>query len=294
MIVSNTQSGRHAAYGAPAHPCTQCIPELRSLVYAFLFFGALLLSLISGPSLLASEPVTDRWLLSASGGYAVQAKGSVVESGSVGLMALQAGINSGALYSPGITEIQAISPLNYSLPTFSLESRSFAVSLSRMVGAWEPGLSLGALDIVGRASVPAAFLDLQYFKISIPGVRYLPVTEGGNRFLFATDLFTEGFLIRHINAGEGWDLFAGGALGGGRGWLADSGPYLTEAHASLLAGAGYRFAGGSVLSLRAVETTYSVRTGPSSFVDRRDVLVNPRRGNLHVGRVDLSYGVPVF
>lgn len=293
MIISEKENGR--LFGlfrrAPVTPCTRRIPGISSPVYAILF-SALCFFSVAPPqaSLRAESP----YRLSFTGGYAWRAAGSIVEDSGAGLDLIEGGINTGILYSPGYSEItQTVGPV-YSIPDFSLSSRSFQIGLSRFFGSMEYGVALGYIDIVGSAKVPMTALNVGYFDPSLQGL-YLPVTSRSSTSVFATDLSIEGFALYHLNPDDGFDLFGGAGLGAGRGWLAGfgSGPYLTEAHASLHIGLGYR-AGGILYYVRGTETWFAIKSAPTSFVDRREVLVNPRSGNIRIGRAEVGISIPVF
>ncbi|WP_157135129.1 hypothetical protein [Leptonema illini] len=155
----------------------------------------------------------------------------------------------------------------------------------------EGGINSGILYSPGYSEITQT---VGYFDPSLQGL-YLPVTSRSSTSVFATDLSIEGFALYHLNPDDGFDLFGGAGLGAGRGWLAGfgSGPYLTEAHASLHIGLGYR-TGGILYYVRGTETWFAIKSAPTSFLDRREVLVNPRSGNIRIGRAEVGISIPVF
>lgn len=292
MIIHEKKNGLFTAQAVekPVTPCTRSIPGISSPVYAALFAAVSFLILALQASLCAESP----YRLSLTGGYAWSAAGSIVDESTAGLDLIEGGINTGILYSPGYSELTRTYGPVYSIPDFDLFSRSIQIGLSRFFGSMEYGMSFGYIDIAGSARIPATALNVGYFDPAQQGL-YLPVTSQSSTTIFATDLTIEGFASYHLNPDEGFDLFGGGGLGFGRGWLAGfgSGPYLTEAHAGLHLGFGYR-AGSIFYYVRGTESYFVVKTAPTSFLDRREVLVNPRRGNLRVSRAEAGISVPVF
>lgn len=293
MIISKKKGGRLFGFfrQAPVTPCTRRIPGISSPVYAILLSALCFFCVaLKEASLRAESP----YRLSFTVGYAWRAAGSIVEDSGAGLDLIESGINNGFLYSPGYSEItQTLGPV-YSIPDFSLSSRSGQIGLSRFSGSMEYGATFGYIDIVGSAKVPMTVLNAGYFDPSQRGL-YLPVTSQSNARVFATDLSIEGFALYHLNPDDGFDLFGGAGLGAGRGWLAGfgSGPYLTEAHASLHIGLGHR-SGGILYYVRSTESWFTIKSAPTSFIDRREVLVNPRSGNIRIGRAETGISIPVF
>lgn len=260
-------------------------------MYAVLFSLLLLLTALTPTERLhASSP----YRLTFTAGYAWRAAGSVIEESGAGLDLIETGINTGILYSPGYSElVETVGPV-YSIPHFDLEARSFQVGISRFAGMLEYGLAIGYVDIVGSANIPMTALNVGFFDPAAQGI-YFPVTSQSSRTIFATDLSLEGLILLHSNVEDGFDLFGGAGLGVGRGWLAGfgSGPYLTEVHGSLYLGAGYRI-NGVLYYVRGTETWFAIKSAPTSFLDRREVLVNPRRGNIRIGRAEAGLSVPVL
>lgn len=290
MIISKKKSG---CVTAPANPCTKRIPGNSSPVYAALFIFSWLL--FGSPVFAQAEK---SYYLNIEPGYGWHAGGAIIEKSSSGLKLVEAGVNTGILYSPGYSElVNTIGPI-YQIPPIKLEVRSFKLGLSRYFGSFEYGLKVGYYDIVGFIDVPDSAINFNYFDktgSSQLANQYYPVTSSGGQRTFATDLFLEFTGAYHTNVNDGFDLFPGFGIGGGRGWLGGfgSGPYLNEAHGLVSLGIGYRRS--NVLTyLKFEEIIYLIKTAPTSFIDRRKVLVNPRKGDLQIGQLQLGISIPVL
>ncbi|GIX41032.1 MAG: hypothetical protein KatS3mg129_0765 [Leptospiraceae bacterium] len=151
---------------------------------------------------------------------------------------------------------------------------------------YEFGISINYFQLLFNLSLPFTYLNGN--KVINNSNLYLPVTKEmkGNNIL-ASVLQIEIFYHYYLYQIDNWILFIGPGAGIGKGNLAYSGPYINELHAILNLGFLYRL-GNYEIFFNLKNTAYTAKTGPSNFIDRRKVLVNPRRGEIIISSIQMG------
>jgi len=219
-------------------------------------------------------------------GYGLYGAGNIINSSGQGLDLIEAGINNGILYSPIWTPlIEKIGPI-YRNPDFSLTSYSmdFQYGLKNPTSEW--GIGINFFQLGFNLSLPFTYLNSN--KIIPESNLYLPVTKALNGYSILTKVFQlELFYHYYFYQKELWTFFVGSGLGFGYGNLAYSGPYVQELHALLNLGLFYRLKNYE-LFFNIKNMGVTAKTGPSNFIDRRKVLVNPRRGEIIITSLQIG------
>lgn len=235
--------------------------------------------------------------LSIQWGAGLTASGGVIDSAGGGLDLLENLINARLLYSPEITPfVEQIGPI-YQIPEFDLFSNEVAINYERNPEArfgW--GASVKYFDITGKVDLPSSYIlsPRLPFEFPLEPPLFYQVTKRSEQRLTLAAVFqADANFYWRFRPGEAWNPYAKLSAGVGRGWLGDfgRGPYIEEAHAGLALGLRWRYAEGLFLYAEGSYQYYVARTGPSSFLDRTEVLVNPRRGDVIISRASIGAGV---
>ncbi|MDW7976361.1 MAG: hypothetical protein RMI35_07375 [Leptospiraceae bacterium] len=223
-------------------------------------------------------------------GYGLYGTGNIINGAGEGLRLIERGINSGFLFSPIWTPlIQQIGPI-YQNQDFDLTQFSFELQWGKTHNRNEYGLSVGYFDLGFDLILPQTYLNVSRIYPESPF--YLPVTKDlKDRTLLASVVQFDIFYHYTFFRVESFDFFFGGGVGLGFGKLSYSGPYVQEAHGILSLGTRYEVFRNHQLILMIKNLASTVKTGTSNLIDRRKVLVNPRRGEIIVSaaQVGLSF-----
>ncbi|MBL8018149.1 MAG: hypothetical protein JNM27_00670 [Leptospirales bacterium] len=224
-------------------------------------------------------------------GVALSASGSIIASSEDGITLLERLINSNALYAPRVSPIvRQIGPY-YRIPPFQLSSRQFGASYERLFERFSFGGAFRYTDVSAGLKIPESFVPGPLVNVPVPVItRVTPEIQ--SRKLLACSFQLEGVMSYHFNRDGEWDPFLRTSAGVGRGWVAGIGygPYLNEVHATVGAGMRWNLNETTSLSAELNTTGYWIVTGPSSFIDRTDVLINPGKGSIYIVRVLLGAG----
>lgn len=224
-------------------------------------------------------------------GTALSASGSIIASSEDGITLLERLINSNTLYAPRVSPIvRQIGPY-YRIPPFQLSSKQFGVSYERLFDRFSFGGAFRYTDVSALLQIPESFVPGPLVNVPVPVVSRV-TAEIQSRKLLACSFQLEGVMSYHLNRDGEWDPYLRTSAGGGRGWVAGIGygPYLNEVHATVGGGLRWNFNETTSLSAELNTTGYWIVTGPSSFIDRTDVLINPGKGSIYIVRVLLGAG----
>ncbi|MCE9598275.1 MAG: hypothetical protein K8S54_09940 [Spirochaetia bacterium] len=225
-------------------------------------------------------------------GPAVSASGSIVASSEDGITLLERLINSGTLYAPRVTPlIQAVGP-GYKIPPFHLGSNQIGVSYERYSGGrFSFGGAIRYTDVTAGLTIPESFIPGSLVNFQAPVISRV-TAEIHSRKVLASAFQVEGVMSYHFNGDAEWDPYLRASGGVGRGWLAHVGygPHLEELHGTIGAGMRWNFNETSSISAEINTSGFWVMTGPSSFIDRTDVLINPGKGSIYIVRLLLGAG----
>jgi len=231
------------------------------------------------------------YILFAQAGPAFTASGTIIDSSSGGLKLLEFLVNTGVLYAPRITPALRHTGPIYKIPDLELRSRQGAVGYEYRPGQFGYGASLRYTSIESRFQIPETFINgpqlIGYPLIS----RVTPEIHG--RVVLAAVYQLEGFASWHFAPDRLFDPFVRASAGVGKGWLGGSlgGPYIHSVYGSAAAGVWLNLTSVTSLTAEAELTAYWADTGTSSFIDRTDVLVNPGKGSIYIGRANFGAAV---
>lgn len=223
-------------------------------------------------------------------GPAISASGSIIASSEDGITLLERLINSNTLYAPRVSPIvRQIGPY-YRIPAFHLASNQFGASYERMFNRFSFGGAVRYTDVTAGLVIPESFVPGSLVNFQAPVISRV-TAEINSRKLLAAAFQLEGLSTYHFNRDAEWDPYLRAAAGVGRGWLAHGGgPYLNEVHGMVGAGMRWNFNETTSLSAEINTVGYWIVTGPSSFIDRTDVLINPGKGSIYILRLLLGAG----
>lgn len=239
--------------------------------------------------------------LSIQGGRAITGGGTVIEA-SDDLKFLENLINARLLYNPVITPvIEQVGPV-YKIPRVKIRSNQYTIEYRRQTSDdWSFGVGIKYLDIQGSFGVPDTFINLQALppEYNIPQAPYLSqvTRETSGRKLLATAVEVDAnlyYTIATFASGSdrpSTELYGKLNVGIGRGWLGPgSGPRLEEVHGGLGLGLRYFVSPSIFLFPEFTFQYYAIRTAYSDPLNRTKILVNPRKGDLHLGRWNFGAG----
>lgn len=230
-------------------------------------------------------------ILFAQAGAALTASGTIIDSSSGGLRLLEFLVNSGLLYAPRITPALRYTGPIYKIPDLELRSRQGAIGYEYRPGQFGYGGSLRYTSIEGRFQIPETFIN----GPQLTGYPLMPrvTAEIHGRQVLAAVYQLEGFVSWHFAPDKLFDPFVRASAGGAKGWLGGSlgGPYVHAVYGSAACGLWLNINQVTSLTTEAEITAYWADTGSSSFIDRTDVLVNPGKGSIYIGRA--SFGAAV-
>lgn len=224
-------------------------------------------------------------------GYGFYGSGNIINSSGEGLELIEKGINSGYLYSPIWTPIILQFGPIYKNPDFDLDSYSFDLQFLKKLNKSEYGISINYFEMGFTIDLPETYLN--FSKIFENANYYLPVTkEIKKRTLLVSvvqlDFLYNYYFWEYLN----WNFYFGSGIGIGFGKLAYSGPYVQEIHFLINLGAKVDLDNYSII-MNIKNTGHTAKTGPSNFIDRRKVLVNPRRGEIIVNTFQIGVSFPL-
>lgn len=234
-----------------------------------------------------SDPYYIKFLI----GYGLYGTGNIINSSGQGLELIERGINNGFLYSPVWSPIvDSYGPI-YQNQAFHISSYSTDVQFYKNLNNKEYGFSINFFDLGFTSYIPLTFLNTR--KLIPESNLYYPVTkEITKRNVLASVIQFDVFFNYDIVKFDILNLFIGGGIGIGYGRLAYSGPYVQEAH--MIGNFGLKINLEKYLFIANLKFTgHTVKTGSSSFIDRRKVLVNPRRGEIIIATFQLGLGFPL-
>jgi len=164
---------------------------------------------------------------------------------------------------------------------------------------WSYGFAVKYFDITGVFDIPETFLFSPELPASVrPEGLPAPVLQRvtrriQGRITFATVAQLDANLYYHFAPGKTIDPYIKANLGVGRGWLGrwGEGPFVEEAHVGIAPGLRWNQGRAWFVYAESSFQYYVARTGASSFLDRTEVLVNPRRGNVYVLRGSAGFGL---
>lgn len=232
-----------------------------------------------------------RNLIEVQLGPALSASGSIITATEGGIELLEQLINSNTLYAPRVSPIvQQIGPY-YRVPPFSLGSNQIGASYERLFERFSFGGAFRFTDVSAGLKVPESFIPGALVGVPAPVISRV-TAETNSRKLLASAFQLEGLATYHFNRDGQWDPFLRASVGVGRGWLAHLGygPYLNEVHGAIGAGIRWNFNESSSLVAEVNTVGHWIVTGPSSFIDRTDVLINPGKGSIYIVRLLLGAG----
>ncbi len=220
-------------------------------------------------------------------GYGLYGAGNIINSSGQGLDLIEAGVNNLFLYSPIITHfVEQFGPI-YKIPDFTLNSYSLDVQFGMDNKNYEYGMSLNYFELGFNLKLPQLYINVN--KFFSDANYYLPFTKelkGYNILASAFQLdFFYNFNIIHINK---LDFYIGAGIGVGTGKRSYSGPYINELHALIHFGLEFQIFETYSFFLNIKNTGYTAKTDPSSFLDRRKVFVNPRRGEIFITTIQMG------
>lgn len=224
-------------------------------------------------------------------GYGLHGSGNIINSSGEGLQLIENGINSGYLYSPIWSPLIEVYGPVYKNQDFDLSSYSIDLQILKKLQKFEYGLSVNYFELNFTTYLPETYLNLS--KI-IPNTKeYLPVTKELNSKTSLTSVIQFDFFYNYyIWQYQKLIFFVGAGIGFGYGKLAYSGPYVQEVHAIANLGGQYNLTVYTfVLNIKL--TGHTAKSGPSNFIDRRKVLVNPRRGEILIATLQLGLSFPL-
>ena len=243
------------------------------------------------PALPEPQSSSPTHYVSIHAGPAVSASGSIVASSWAGLRLLELLVNSNVLYAPRISPALRYTGPIYKVPPLELSSRQYGFLYERRMDHWFFGGALSYTDIKARLQIPETFVVAPNLGLNVPLVfRVTPEIHG--RMLLASALQAEGSAAYHFWPEEVLDPYVRVFAGVGKGFVAHplGGPYLHEIHAGTAVGLRWNreslFFGSEVNVIG-----HWVNSGPSSFIDRTNVLVNPGNGSIYIVRLLLSAGM---
>lgn len=225
------------------------------------------------------------------GGPAFTASGTIIDSSAGGLDLLEFLVNTGILYAPRITPvIRSTGPI-YKIPGLDLRSNQGAIGYEYRPGQFGYGGYVRYTSIEGRFQIPETFINGQELTGYPVTARVTPEIHG--HLVLAAVWQLEGFASWHFAPDRMFDPYVRGSAGIAKGWLGGSlgGPYIHAGYGSAAAGLAWNVTRQASLTAEAEITAYWADTGRSSFIDRTDVLVNPGKGSIYIGRV--SFGAAV-
>lgn len=250
----------------------------RDIFFKIVIYVGFLISLYSVPA---------ETFLRIAGGYGIRGSGNIINSSGKGLELIETAVNNELLISPTITPfVQTIGPY-YRLSDFRISSYSFDLQIGKRNTDAEYGLSINYFDLAFDLRLPDLFIDTKKF---IPNSEvYLPFSdELKGRSLLASVVQLEGFYNYFLWQYNVIKFFLGFGAGMGNGKLAYSGPYVNEIHANLNLGILYQHNGWEFF-VNLKNSGYTAKSGPSNLIDRRKVLVNPRKGEIVISSLQLGF-----
>lgn len=225
------------------------------------------------------------------GGPAFTASGTIIDSSAGGLDLLEFLVNTGILYAPRITPVLRSTGPIYKIPALELRSNQGAVGYEYRPQQFGLGGSIRYTSIEGRFQIPETFTNGQELTGYPITARVTPEIHG--HLVLAAVWQFEGFVSWHFAPERMFDPYVRGSAGVAKGWLGGSlgGPYIHAGYGSAAAGVVWNITPRTGLTAEAEITGYWADTGRSSFIDRTDVLVNPGKGSIYIGRVSLGAAV---
>lgn len=224
-------------------------------------------------------------------GYGFYASGNIINSSGEGLELIEKGINSGYLYSPIWTPLVFQFGPIYKNPDFDLDSYSFDFQFLKKFNNSEYGMSINYLEIGFAILLPETYLN--FSKIVENANYYLPVTKEIKKRSLLVHVIQLDFLYNYyfwkfLN----WNFYLGTGIGIGFGKLAYSGPYVEEIHFLINLGTKINLEHYSII-MNIKNTGHTAKTGPSNLIDRRKVLVNPRKGEIIINTFQIGVSFPL-
>lgn len=223
-------------------------------------------------------------------GYGIYGVGNIINSSGEGLDLIERGINTNYLYSPIWTPIiNQYGPI-YRIPDFSLKSYTFDIQYGIKNQQYEYGIGLNYFELGFNLKLPTTYLNID--KIikdqNTPNSLY-PVTKDLKGYsVLAKVLQLEVFYNYYWFKYNQIIFLIGTGIGIGKGNLSYSGPYVNEIHGILQLGMLYQQKDYEIF-FNVKNSAYTAKTGPSNLIDRRKVLVNPRRGEIII--TSLQFGI---
>lgn len=263
-------------------------PLLFSILFVLLAFGSITNSAYAEQS---DNPANSS-SVSFAYGPALWGSGSILDGAGNDLELLAGFINTGILYEPTYTPIiQQLGPI-YQAPEFELRSDNVAINYqSSEAGGWSWGVSFRYLNVWGRADVPLTYVQLDRYT---PLSGFYQTTEGTRSwFLLATSYALDGTLAYHFSPGADIDPYLQISAGVGRGFLGDveTHAWLMEYHAAVSAGLRFNLSESYFLYTEAYMVGHWAVTQPrNNPIDFTEVLVNPEKGSLYLGRLYFGAG----
>lgn len=219
-------------------------------------------------------------------GYGIRGSGNIINSSGQGLELIESAVNSQLLVSPLITPFVELYGPIYRISDFSISSYSGDIQFGKRNTISEYGLSLNYFDLAFDLKLPKLFINTN--KIFPESEIYLPFNnELSGRTLLASVVQLELFYNYFFGHYDSLKFFLGSGIGMGNGKLAYSGPYVNELHANLNLGFLYQLKEWEFF-VNLKNSGYTAKTGSSSLIDRRKVLVNPRRGEIIIATIQIG------
>lgn len=227
-------------------------------------------------------------------GYGLYGSGNIIDGAGDGLKLIERGINSRILFSPWWTGLITQYGPVYKIRDLGLTSYSIEFEAGKTFHKSEFGWSLRYLDIGFNLQLPETYLDARRI---FPGageddLLFFPVTKNlRGRTLLVWDIQLGIFYHHEVFRWKQLEFFAGGGFGIGSGKLAYSGPYVNEIHGTITLGLRWQVSGNRKIHIHIKNLMATVKTGTSNRIDRRKVLVNPRKGEifLTIGQAGITF-----
>ncbi len=224
-------------------------------------------------------------------GYGIYGTGNIINSSGQGLKLIEQGINNGFLYSPIWSPIVNTYGPVYKNQDFSISSYSVDFQFFKYTNNKEYGISINFFDLGFSSYIPTSFLNVN--KLISESNLYYPVTkEITKRSVLASVVQFDVFFNYNFLTIDIFSLSFGFGTGIGYGNLSYSGPYIQEAH--IIGNFGLKIdLNNYLLKANFKISGHTAKTGTSNFIDRRKVLVNPRRGEIIIATFQLGLTFPL-